>query len=575
MVQSIDAAVLAGAHPATDELTASERRARAIEASALWAAWGDALGFVTEGVSDRGALDQRRGVGEHVGERVSAAQPWLYRIDARLGPSVELPVGCYSDDTQLRLATGRAIRASGRFNVEAFSKVELPIFLSYGLGSDRRMRLAAQHLTPRHVRWSTNFFDEDLDYLDGADNGAATRIQPHVWAATPGESDRLVEDVLINAICTHGHPSGLLGAAFHALTLRHALDERQASGPAVWRELLESLRAIPELLSGHETLGTMWLPLWEQGTGERLRLAIDRAIDGALGLVKQLDSRARANPAKRYERLLAAWGGLEPRTRTAGIPTVLLAALLAWLFSSAPDEGLVICVNQLGSDTDTIASMAGALIGAVSGQAPPGEVLDQGYLVSEARRLWRLAERLPVADFDYPDLLKWVPPRAAVDAVGTFDREPAIAGLGTVQPAGGIVPSNGNDDAVWQWLRTAFGQSLLAKRRQEPRSLSASSMPVQRAHAGSRSAAEAAERTPEPRRIGDQQRSRSRAIEARRRGSSMLDDAIDAVIERDFDPLVIGEMVLRIGNVAAGTDLAAAFAAAVVRERRRRRRHAG
>ena len=61
---------------------------------------------------------------------------WKRRIGGRSGVTVTLPRGCYSDDTQLRLATGRAIRSDG-FDVEAFAKVELPLWLSYGLGGGK------------------------------------------------------------------------------------------------------------------------------------------------------------------------------------------------------------------------------------------------------------------------------------------------------------------------------------------------------------------------------------------------------------------------------------------------------
>ena len=112
--------------------SASEpERLRRIRASALWAAYGDALGFITELADSAGVA--RRGAPYPVEEPVS----WQRRIGGRFGATVQLPAGCISDDTQLRLATCRSIRGSGVFDVEMFAKVELPVWASYALGAGR------------------------------------------------------------------------------------------------------------------------------------------------------------------------------------------------------------------------------------------------------------------------------------------------------------------------------------------------------------------------------------------------------------------------------------------------------
>jgi len=91
-----------------------------IRNSALWAAWGDALGFPTELTDEQGVI---RRVGTPI---VVTPKSWRRRVGGRFGVVVELPAGAYSDDTQLRLATSRAIRGDGSFAVEAFAKIELP-----------------------------------------------------------------------------------------------------------------------------------------------------------------------------------------------------------------------------------------------------------------------------------------------------------------------------------------------------------------------------------------------------------------------------------------------------------------
>ena len=70
-----------------------------IKRSSLWAAYGDALGFITE-LSDEFSVKKR--TKGH--SRVTALIPWTRRIGGQFGINIELPKGCYSDDTQLRLS---------------------------------------------------------------------------------------------------------------------------------------------------------------------------------------------------------------------------------------------------------------------------------------------------------------------------------------------------------------------------------------------------------------------------------------------------------------------------------------
>lgn len=119
--------------------------------SALWAAYGDALGWISE-LTDARGLKRRTG-GAPLNEHVA----WKRRIGGRSGVTASLPQGCCSDDSQLRLATGRAIRSDG-FDVEAFAKVELPVWLSYGLGGGKSTCAAAAQLGRKNPTWWSNRF---------------------------------------------------------------------------------------------------------------------------------------------------------------------------------------------------------------------------------------------------------------------------------------------------------------------------------------------------------------------------------------------------------------------------------
>src|SRR6185437_7951231 len=104
--------------------------------SMLWAAWADALGFISELTDDAGL--RRRLQGKPLTEPVQ----WTRRIGGKFGVEMTLPSGCYSDDTQLRLATARAVHGAG-FDVEAFARIELAIWPAYALGGGRATKAAA------------------------------------------------------------------------------------------------------------------------------------------------------------------------------------------------------------------------------------------------------------------------------------------------------------------------------------------------------------------------------------------------------------------------------------------------
>ena len=157
-----------------------ERRLR-VRGSAIWAAYGDSLGWISE-LADEAGLRRRIGL-----SKLSEPLEWTRRIGGRFGITTTIPKGCYSDDSQLRLATGRAIGPDG-FDVEAFAKVELPVWLSYALGGGKSTTSAAERLAnSRRSQWYNNTFK---GWCNSGGNGAAMRIQPHAWAGRSTEQTR-------------------------------------------------------------------------------------------------------------------------------------------------------------------------------------------------------------------------------------------------------------------------------------------------------------------------------------------------------------------------------------------------
>lgn len=521
--------------------------------SALWAAWGDALGFPAE-LANQGLYERRMR-----GRQPVPLPAWERRIGGRMGPTVELPAGCYSDDTQLRLAVGRCVRASGRFDAEAFSKIELPVFLAYEFGSGRGTKAAARALRRRSTRWYANFFESDgARYVDGGGNGAAMRIQPHVWAAADGPPGSYLVPVLRDAVCTHGHPRALLGAAMHAVALGTTLRQREVPGPERWDGMVRFLERVTDIVSEDETLGARWLPLWESNAGRPFAAAIAEAVDSLAGQVRaatraaQVASNGGRDAA--YADLARSLGAFSPATRGAGDLTAVLSLWIAWVYRDDPVDGLQVCGRALGADTDTVATLAGALLGAVTDAEPPEPLMDADLIRRDATRLHTLTQGARVESFPHPDPLRWEPPATLSDAVGLIDGKIAIAGLGVAEEAGPPIKGSGKDPGLWQWLVTHYGQRVFVKRRAELSELPAAMRPRARGVVAAEPGSDQPPLFSPP--------TRPDALPADpERGVALL-------VNRDFDPSLMARLLEHYG--LQGSMPAAVFATLLSSELRRR-----
>ena len=426
--------------------------------SALWAAGGDALGWMTELSYGQTGVKRRTGI-----SKVSEPLPWQRVIGGRNGPKVDFPAGTYSDDTQLRLAVSRSIRGNGFFDVETFAKIELTIWPTYALGAGLGSKAAALNLSRRGVNWFSNFYESGSQrYISGGGNGAAMRIQPHVWSSI-GSLDEIVHNVLRDALVTHGHPQGFCGAVFHALCLSQTLRTGMLPKIDEWLQYVDYFQEIPKLIENDSQLAAFWRTSWEQNFGSSLESALDEVCDQArfdLDEVAVILSKSEEN---QYHHILMRLGCLEQKFRGSGLKTAIAAVALAHLYKDrSVHEALTCAANELESDTDTIATMCGALMGCFAIDAPKWKIQDLDYLTSEAKRLTAIAFNKPQPSFTYPDLGHWNPPNSQMASVGRFEEGFAIAGLG-VLIVDGIKYQSG--DAIWQWATLPFGQTILAKRK--------------------------------------------------------------------------------------------------------------
>jgi hypothetical protein len=82
----------------------------------------------------------------------------------------------------------------------------------------------------------------------------------------------------------------------------------------------------------------------------------------------------------------------------------------------------------------------------------------------EALRLAAISRGELQDSFSYPDLARWQPPATQSDAIRLSDRGLVLVGLGDAE---GIGPEYAGQDAIWQWLKLPFGQTVLGKRRKD------------------------------------------------------------------------------------------------------------
>lgn len=524
--------------------------------SALWAAYGDAIGFITELANEKN-LDWRTS-----GKSVETTIPWKRKIGGRFGVIVDLPAGCYSDDTQLRLSTSRAIRGDGKFDVEAFAKVELPVWLSYALGAGKGSKSAAASLAKRDVSWESNFFEtKDSRYIDGGGNGAAMRIQPHIWASRDLKNfQTFLPDIIRNSICTHGHPRGFLGAVFHGLCLAYALENKTSPGPEVWKEFTSTLNQVPQFIKDDNDLYNYWLPTWEKYTNEKIEESVKRVSEEYLDDIKTVELFSNNAPEKQYVKLVQDTGGMGQH-RGSGSKTSLYAAFLAWKFNKNPKKAMDVSINLLGSDTDTIATMAGAILGAFVDSAPPGEICDKAYIENEMSRLCSISQGVLTESFNYPDLLKWNATSIHSNYVGILNGKLAISGFGNVEPCGEPYCQKTNNPACWQWLKLPFGQIILAKINSKMVKIPLTNVPVKPTY-------KPQNKNTKPRSQGNLFTKQDKKDLQKQPVSSSpltLNEVTSQVIKSNFDPTIIGKLLIEISKREDGIEQTIAFSSIIAK----------
>ena len=324
----------------------------------LGAAVGDALGWPQEA---RGGL-----VGGQKERDRATPRPefrdWA-RYAGHYSNRYQDPVrsGEYSDDTQLLLATARSCLAGERW-WDRLTEVELPTWPLYQRGGGGAVLTAAASWAAGHPPWrsdgSARTQTVEKRYRSAGANGVAMRIAPHaLWADDP---DDLIRRVVRDGITTHGHPRALVGALVYAFALFHAAFSRTTHGfgdsvEAATAGLIDVDRILPALPPDWGTVRDLevFAVTWQETnkeTSQLLALIADSLHRGAM-----------SNPEATLERL----GCADPKINGAGTVSAAAALYLASRFAARPQDGLLSAAFLRKADTDTLASLTAAILGAL------------------------------------------------------------------------------------------------------------------------------------------------------------------------------------------------------------------
>ncbi|KTB49144.1 ADP-ribosylglycohydrolase [Dehalogenimonas alkenigignens] len=350
----------------------------------LGAAYGDALGWPNERVTKSNASGQTQG-------RLHDFRRWTYRLGGRYFPYEEIiEAGEYSDDTQLILCLSRSLQ-KGEVWWDYFTQVELPFWSVYERGGGGATKRAVDSWLDGVSPWSSLRKPQDLKkYFDAGGNGVAMRVLPHVLRLAEKGFSKVAANIFLDGVATHGHPRALLGALAYGFALWTAF---RKESKLTYGELVEELISNVTVWSAIPTTTSIY-PAW-MNQADKILPGYSNIWDSVKAEVLRYLDVCRGELAKGAlifdEDVLKELHCFDNKISGAGTVAAIAAVYLASRHAADPLNGVVKAAFAIGSDTDTIASMAGGLLGCVHGSdwlSPVKQgIQDAAYIEKSAFRL--------------------------------------------------------------------------------------------------------------------------------------------------------------------------------------------
>jgi ADP-ribosylglycohydrolase/predicted enzyme related to lactoylglutathione lyase len=366
-----------------DNNTINLKTSKAVGAM-LGAAYGDALGWPNERVAKSNASKQKQG-------RIHEFRRWTRRSGGRFFPHEEIiEAGEYRDDTQLILCLSRSLQ-KGEAWCYHFTQADLPFWSVYERGGGGATKRAVDSWLDGVAPWSPHREPQDVKrYFDAGGNGVAMRVLPHVLRFAEKKFLEVSANIFLDGVATHGHPRALLGALVYGFALWTAFrkESKLAYGELVeeliknadaWSAMPTPASTQPEWMNPAEKFLPGYSNLWYLAKAEVLGyLDVCRAAlsKGALSFDDDVLKELQCFNSK---------------ISGAGTVAAIAAVYLASRHAADPINGVVKAAHAIGSDTDTIASMTGGLLGCVNGSdwlSPVKQsIQDAAYIEECASRL--------------------------------------------------------------------------------------------------------------------------------------------------------------------------------------------
>lgn len=313
---------------------------------------GDALGWPNERRTTNVAYNKNY---------LSQFKEWKKKAGGRYWSHNEnILAGEYSDDTQIMLAIARSLLSGFKWD-EYFVKYELPFWRSYERGGGSAVLRAASQWEHNIEPWRDKGKEQ---YYFAGGNGVAMRIIPHVIInQTKNNFDIIAEEIVKDAILTHGHPRAILGALCYAYALYYCFKKTTT---LQYGELVVELIENNEIWSGFpKYIKQEWL-IAANDFYEYKQVWND-VSNHIIESLKKIKTSVDLGVLDVEIETLMALGCFDKNINGAGDIAAVASIYFASKYANNPTLGIKQAANAFGADTDTIAAMTGGLLGSLNG----------------------------------------------------------------------------------------------------------------------------------------------------------------------------------------------------------------
>jgi ADP-ribosylglycohydrolase/predicted enzyme related to lactoylglutathione lyase len=321
---------------------------------------GDAIGWPQE-------LPRKMIGKKSLGKPSTELRAWKRRGGGQYYPHEEIiQQGEYSDDTQLMLAVARSRNIAGNAWWNVFTRTELPLWSLYERGGGGATKRAVNSWIKGVSPWIGG--DRDVSrYFQAGGNGVAMRVLPHaLFYAGSEDPSQLIRDVIMDGVATHGHPRALIGATSYAYAAWWLLRTERTVG---FGELVDVL------LKGSDIWGTLpkkaspkngWLEAANSNFRGGYESLWSQVVQEMIQLLELAQRGVSAGAIANDDELLRDIGCFG-KSKGAGTVSTAAAVYLCARYAAQPVQAVIKAAFANGSDTDTIAAMAGGIVGCLAG----------------------------------------------------------------------------------------------------------------------------------------------------------------------------------------------------------------